>query len=150
MKRQPRAIDHLAFRVSDMDEALHFYHDILGLEIDDEGLEYTEEEYMEGRGVRALIVGATRIHLWTTEGEPFEPPGGEGTANIPNNEHFCLAYPSKSTDYKRDLAELVSELREEGVEIVHEEPEPRPGPYGPSYRVHVRDPDGRDIELRMY
>ena len=30
---RPTALDHLALKVTDMDKAVHFYHQVLGLEL---------------------------------------------------------------------------------------------------------------------
>lgn len=151
MDRRAIDIDHIAIRVDDIEESLRFYSQSLGMETVEPD-RYEGEGY-EGFGpspMRAVRAGTTRIHLWPTTKEfeiPYEEQFGYG---VPNPDHFCLTYRSDGRDPEVQLAEIADELRQEGVDVVKGEPERRPGPYGHAYRLHVLDPDGRDIELRMY
>lgn len=134
MQNTPRAIDHIAIRVSDIEEALAFYTDKLGLTVDDDG-------GPAEKGTRALLVGDTRIHLRPEYDSNLDPAF---------EDHFCLVYPSGSGEPETELAKFAEKLKDDGVTIVNGDPTKRPGPFGDNYRIHVEDPDGRDIEIRMY
>ena len=73
-------LDHVAIRVSDLDRALGFYHDLLGLPVRDRE-RYREDEvpYV------AVVAGGRHIHLVPTD-EEFDVGG----------EHICLLLRSSS------------------------------------------------------
>jgi len=119
-------LGHIAFTTGDLNEAIEFYCDLLGLEEafrlkDDQGklmlvyLKVGEDSFIElfpGRGEK-------------TEGEKSEF----------GFRHFCLLVD--------DMEATVTKLRKNGVEL---ERDPSRGKDG-NLQCWVRDPDGNDVEL---
>ncbi|MFC7058216.1 VOC family protein [Halovenus salina] len=127
-------IDHVAIRVTDIDRALWFYHDLLGLAVRDrERYEAGEVPYV------AVVAGGRHIHLVPTD-EEVDPSG----------EHICLLVRSADVDSRQELTDLLADLREEGVEVEDGEPYKRYGAYGRAWAAYVRDPDGRRVELKLH
>ena len=127
-------LDHVAIRVSDLDRALSFYHDLLGMEIRDrERYEAEEVPYV------AVVAGGRHVHLVPTDGEI--DVGGE---------HICFLLRSSDVDSHEELEGLLDRLREEGVEVEEGEPYRRYGAYGRAWAAYVRDPDGRRVELKIH
>ena len=124
----------MAIRVSDLDRALSFYHDLLGMEIRDrERYEAEEVPYV------AVVAGGRHVHLVPTDGEI--DVGGE---------HICFLLRSSEVDSREELEDLLDRLREEGVEVEEGEPYRRYGAYGRAWAAYVRDPDGRRVELKIH
>ena len=127
-------LDHVVIRVSDLDRALSFYHDLLGMEIRDrERYEAEEVPYV------AVVAGGRHVHLVPTDGEI--DIGGE---------HICFLLRSSDVDSREELEGLLDRLREEGVEVEEGEPYRRYGAYGRAWAAYVRDPDGRRVELKIH
>lgn len=60
-------IDHVAIRVTDLDRALDFYHDLLGLPVRDrERFDAGEVPYV------AVVAGGRHIHLVPTDEDEIE------------------------------------------------------------------------------
>lgn len=126
-------LDHVAIRVSDLDRALEFYRDLLGMEVRDrERYEAGEVPYV------AVVAGGRHVHLVPTD---EEIDVGE--------EHLCFLVRSAEVDARDELGELLDELREAGVAVESGEPYKRYGAYGRAWAAYVRDPDGRRVELKM-
>jgi catechol 2,3-dioxygenase-like lactoylglutathione lyase family enzyme len=135
-------LDHVALRVSDLDRALDFYHELLGLPVRDRGrYERNEVPYV------AVAVGGRHLHL--VPDESFDADGGDGHDGV-GGEHVCLLLRSNEVDSKGELEELLAELAEAGVEVEANEPKTRYGAYGRAWAAYVRDPDGRRVELKMH
>lgn len=127
-------IDHMAIRVTDLEDALAFYHDRLGLPIRDrERYEAGDVPYV------AVVAGGRHIHLVPTD-EEIDVGG----------EHLCLLVRSAEVDSKDELEDLLSNLREAGIEVEPDEPRKRYGAYGRAWAAYVRDPDGRRVELKLH
>lgn len=127
-------MDHVAIRVSDIDRALGFYHDLLGLPIRD------RERFENGKvPFIAIVAGGRHLHLVPTD-EAFDVDG----------EHICLLVRSNDTDSRETMAALLEDLREAGVEVEEGEPHERFGAYGRDWAAYVRDPDGRRVELKPH
>jgi len=128
-------IDHVAIRVTDLDHALEFYHELLGLPVRDrDRFDAGEVPYV------AVVAGGRHIHLVPTDEEGVEVGG----------EHVCLLVRSSNVDSRGELDELLERLREHGVEIEEGEPHKRYGAYGRAWAAYVRDPDGRRVELKIH
>lgn len=126
--------DHVAIRVSDLDSALGFYRDLLGMPVRDrERYEAGEVPYV------AVVAGGRHVHLVPTD-EPFDVGG----------EHLCLLVRSNEVDSRDELNALLSDLRERGLEVEDGEPYKRYGAYGRAWAAYVRDPDGRRVELKIH
>ena len=127
-------LDHVAIRVSDLDRALEFYHDLLGLQIRDrERFNAGEVPYV------AVVAGGRHIHLVPTD-EPIDVGG----------EHLCLLLRSNEMETETEINELLAELQNAGVIVEDGEPYKRYGTYGRDWAAYVRDPDGRRVELKLH
>ncbi|MGE3537524.1 MAG: VOC family protein [Candidatus Tectimicrobiota bacterium] len=125
---RPTALDHLALKVTDMDQALHFYHRVLGLEL----LRTAGPNEAGGRSA-VLQAGGQKIDLFSrpdfVAADKDKPVG---------MDHLCLLMDVPSVE------ELVAYLQQEAVDIF----------WGPVERhgstsVYVYDPDGVHVELRV-
>lgn len=127
-------LDHAAYRVSDLDAALEFYHGLLGLPIRDrERYERDEVPYV------AVAAGGRHLHLVPTD-EPFDP----------GNEHVCLLVRSDEMGTRAELEALLEDLRAAGIAVAEGEPRKRYGAYGRDWAAYVEDPDGRTVELKLH
>lgn len=127
-------LDHVAIRVGDLDRALWFYRDLLGLPVRD------RDRYDEGQvPYVAVAAGGRHLHLVPTE-EPFDPGG----------EHVCLLVRSDDVAARDQLEAVLDDLRAAGVTVEDGEPRTRYGAYGRAWAAYVRDPDGRRVELKLH
>ena len=127
-------LDHVAIRVSDLDRALGFYADRLGLAVRDRAAyEAGDLPFV------AVVAGGRHLHLVPTD-EPFET----------GNEHVCLLLRCDDTDTRAAMDRLLEDLRADGVEVLEDEPVERLGTYGRDWAAYVRDPDGRIVELKLH
>ena len=92
---RPAAVHHVSINVGDVDEALRFYVDVLGMERRDDRPDF-------GFGGAWLNVGVQQLHL--IEGDV--PPN--------KGQHFAVLVD--------DLTAVVTELRDKGLEV--SEPSP--------------------------
>jgi methylmalonyl-CoA epimerase len=124
-------IHHVAIAVKDLEEALRFYRDTLGLPVH-------EQATREDQGVKAalLTIGGSEIELLEPLG-PDTPVGrflerrGEGI------HHICL----QTDDIDKELAGL----KTKGVELIDQEP--RQGLAGRICFLHPRSTKGVLVEL---
>lgn len=128
MVLRPKALDHLALKVTDMDKTLHFYHEVLGLEL----LRTSGPNDAGGRSA-VLQAGAQKLDLFSrpdfVSADKDKPVG---------MDHLCLTVDVASP------AALIDYLQQAEVEIF----------WGPVERhgstsVYVYDPDGVHVELRV-
>lgn len=134
MRFEVTDIDHVAFRVSDIDEAIAFYHDLLGLPIRDrDKFEAGDLPFV------AVVAGGRHLHLFPTD-EPIDP----------GQDHVCLLLRCDDTDTGAAMDELLADLRDAGVEVETDEPVERLGAYGRDWAAYVRDPDDRIVELKLH
>ena len=125
---QPKAIDHLALKVTDMDKTLHFYNQVLGLE-----LLRTSGPNAEGGRSAVVQAGGQKIDLF------YRPDFVSADKDKPvGMDHLCLIMDTASVE------DLVTHLQQAEVEIF----------WGPVERqsstsVYVYDPDGVHVELRV-
>lgn len=117
-------VGHVHLKVSDLDRALAFYRDVLGLEL------------MQRLGTSAAFLSAGGYHhhvgLNTWESRGAGPPPRRATGLY----HVALLYPSRAA-----LARAVRRLLEAGV------PLEGAADHGVSEAVYLRDPDGNGLEL---
>ena len=87
---KPLAVHHVSLNVGDVDEAISFYVDVLGLSVRDDRPDF-------GIGGAWLDAGGQQVHLIESE-----PPSARG-------QHFALLVD--------DLDAVVSDLRSRGVTV---------------------------------
>ena len=117
-------IGHVHLKVSDIEQSLKFYRDILGFEI--------TQRY----GSSAVFISAGGYHhhiglnTWHSKG------AGPAPVNAVGLYHTAILYPSK-----KDLAEIVKQL------IAVKYPLTGASDHGVSLAIYLNDPDGNGVEL---
>jgi glyoxylase I family protein len=124
------AIDHVVFRVADLDAALRFYTEVLGA---------TLEKVQAGIGLYQLRAGTALIDLVTLDG-PLGRAGGAGPGREGRNvDHVCFRV------LPWDEAAILSHLAGCGIEA---QVARRYGAEGDGPSIYLTDPDGNGIELK--
>ncbi|MCA1298674.1 VOC family protein [Stappia indica] len=117
------ALDHIVLTVTDMDAAVRFYCEVLGM-----------EEVVFGGGRRALRFGSQKINL--------HPPGHDyapvAERPAPGSADLCFLVAS--------LDAAIAALEAAGVGI-EEGPVSRTGALSPLRSIYIRDPEGNLVEL---
>ena len=117
-------IGHVHLKVADLDRALRFWRDVIGLE---------EQQRM---GERAVFLSAGGYHhhvalnTWESAGGSPPPPGSTGLY------HVALLYPDRPS-----LAAALRRVLEAGIELEGA------SDHGVSEALYLRDPDGNGVEL---
>ena len=117
-------LDHLVLTVRDLDAAVRFYVEGLGMRLETFGARR-----------KALHFGNQKINLHVA-GREFEPKAAQPT---PGSADLCFL-----TD--RPLAEIGERLEALGHPII-EGPVARSGATGAIMSIYARDPDGNLIEI---
>jgi len=120
-------LDHLVLTVADIDRAVRFYCDVLGM-----------EATVFGEGRTALNFGHSKINLHQA-GSELQP---NALRPVVGSADLCFI-----TDDPLDQVE--KELEKFGVPLV-EGPVRRTGARGVLNSVYVRDPDGNLVEISNY
>ncbi|MBC5824385.1 MAG: VOC family protein [Candidatus Eremiobacteraeota bacterium] len=118
------SLDHVVLTVQDIQRAVDFYVDILGM----------EREQFDGTRV-ALRFGNQKINLHQVRLE-FEP-----TAYLPTPGSADLCFLTETP-----LPSVQAGLEERGIRIV-DGPVRRTGARGSILSIYVRDPDGNLVEI---
>lgn len=127
-------LDHVAIRVQDLDAALTFYVDVLGMETRDrDRFENGDVPFV------SLVAGGRHIHVVPTD----------ELINV-ENEHICYLLRSKHVDSKAELVAILDQIADAGYDVLQDEPKKRFGAYGRGWAGYVRDPDGRIVELKLH
>lgn len=117
-------IGHVHLKVADLDRALAFYCDILGMRL------------MQRYGTQAAFISAGGYHhhigLNTWESKGGQPPA-PGTTGL---YHTAILYPSRAA-----LAGVLKSVVEAGW------PLEGASDHGVSEAIYLRDPDGNGVEL---
>jgi methylmalonyl-CoA/ethylmalonyl-CoA epimerase len=127
-----RSVHHVAFAVTDLEEALETYQRLFGARVELRGR-------MDDQGVEAayLRIGDGRVELVSALGE--DTPVGRFLAKRGPGMHH-VAYQVA------DVGAALRSLRAEGVEVI--DPEPRPGLGGHEVSfVHPDSVDGVLVEV---
>ncbi len=117
-------IGHIHLKVSDLDKALAFYHDLLGFEI------------MQRYGSQAVFISAGGYHhhiglnTWYSKNAP---PAAINSCGL---YHTAIVYPAR-----RDLAIALQRLIDAGY------PLSGASDHGVSEALYLNDPDGNGVEL---
>src|SRR3981189_3548375 len=117
-------IGHVHLKVADLEGALAFYRDVLGLEV----------TQRFGDSAAFLSVGGYHHHIglntWESEGGSPSPPGTTGLY------HLAILYPPRAA-----LADALRRLIAAGV------PLDGASDHGVSEALYLRDPDQNGVEL---
>lgn len=126
-------IDHVVLRVRDLERALAFYRDVLGLPI--------ERELPAETGLVQLRAGSALLDLVPVEGQLGRaggaPPGREGH----NMDHFCVEVDPF------DETSIRAHLLAHGI-ACGETSKRRYGARGFGPSIYLQDPDGNTVELK--
>jgi methylmalonyl-CoA/ethylmalonyl-CoA epimerase len=134
MTLKPKGLDHVAIAVKDLDRAIEFYQETLGLELCE------REEVAEQQVIIAMLGrGAGRIELICPTNDNtgvarFLEKRGEGL------HHVCFEV--------EDLEAAIAELRRQGARLIDQEPRPGAGGARVAF-VHPQSMRGVLTELRQ-
>ena len=118
------SIGHVHLKVADLDRAIAFYRDILGMQV------------MQRYGTQAAFLSAGGYHhhiglnIWESKGGAAPAPGTTGLY------HTAILYPSRQA-----LAQALKSVVEAGW------PLEGASDHGVSEAVYLRDPDGNGVEI---
>lgn len=128
---QIAGIDHVVFRVRDLDRAVRFYQDVLGCPV---------ERWRDDIGMVQMRAGTSLIDLVAADGH-LGRKGGEAAGTSGHNvDHVCLTV----VDF--NLEEVRRHLVSHGV--TEGESGLRYGAGGEGPSIYLHDPDGNGLELR--
>ena len=117
-------IGHVHLKVADLERALKFYRDVLGLEVTDR----------MGKQAAFLSAGGYHHHIglntWESEGGP---PPARGTTGL---YHVAILYPTRKL-----LADALQRVLRAGIELEGA------ADHGVSEAIYLRDPDDNGVEL---
>jgi glyoxylase I family protein len=131
MTFQLLGLDHVVFRVRDIDRALAFYRDVLGCAL---------ERSLEDMGLYQLRAGRSLIDLVPVESELGRMGGAAPGEDGRNVDHIALRIEPF------DPAALRAHLKAHGIEIG--EVARRYGAEGQGPSIYIQDPDGNTVELK--
>jgi catechol 2,3-dioxygenase len=117
-------IGHVHLKVADLERAVAFYRDVLGLEVQQR---FGDEAAFLSAGGYHHHVG---LNTWQSRGGSPPPPGTTGLF------HFAIRYPTR-----RALAEAVKGILDAGVRFEGA------SDHGVSEALYLHDPDLNGIEL---
>jgi catechol 2,3-dioxygenase-like lactoylglutathione lyase family enzyme len=117
-----KGLDHVVLRVADMDRAIAFYEQVLGLHV---------ERRLEAIGLVQLRAGAAMIDL---------VPRTEDEDDGRNMDHFAVRIE------EMDVAAITAHLKKHGIDAG--EVRRRYGAEGYGSSIYVTDPDGNTVELK--
>ncbi|WP_017974411.1 VOC family protein [Actinopolyspora halophila] len=120
-------LDHLVLTVADVDRALDFYENILGME----AVTFQGERYAVRFGQQTI-----KLHAASDLVEPT------ATHPVPGSANLCFVTGNV-------LSEVQEHLRANDVRI-EAGPVVRTGSTGPITSLYLRDPDGNLIEIARY
>jgi catechol 2,3-dioxygenase-like lactoylglutathione lyase family enzyme len=125
-----RGIDHVVFRVVDLDRMARFYIDVLGARF---------EKHQEAIGLYQLRIGDALIDLVPVDGKLGAMGGAAPGAEGRNVDHVCFCVLPWDGDA------ILAELASHGIEgeIVS-----RYGAEGEGPSVYLHDPEGNMLELK--
>jgi catechol 2,3-dioxygenase-like lactoylglutathione lyase family enzyme len=144
---QLKAVHHVGLVVRDLDQSIHFYHDVLGLPFANEPTPWFEGPELE-RGVGVPGARLRQVSLWvgahsTMELIEYANRPASSTAAVPNNylgaAHVCF----KVDDVRATKADLESK----GVRFYSDVNVVDDGPLAGWRWVYFSDPDGLALEL---
>ena len=129
---EPKRIDHIGIVVEDIEGALPFWRDKLGLP-----LEHIETVESQGVRIAFLPVGDSEVELL----QPLAKDSGVARflrKRGPGMHHLCFEV--------EDVEGKLRRLQQEGVELIHEQPEVMPDGRKMAF-LHPRSAHGVLVEL---
>ncbi len=123
-------LDHLVMNTKDVEHAVTFYRDVLGMEI------LRLDEFRQGK------VGFVSVRV-SPETIIDIRPDTSGELVTPNMDHYCLVLGPT------DMKQLHADLQAQGVRV-EEDVRPAWGAQGYAQQFKFWDPEGNKIELRCY
>jgi catechol 2,3-dioxygenase len=120
-------VGHVHLRVSDLDRAIGFYRDALGLGVTADGREAGLDAAFLAAGDYHHHVG---LNTWESAGGTPPPPGHTGLY------HVAFVYPDR-----RELGHAVRRLLDHGWPVDHATD------HGGTVSVYLSDADGNGVEL---
>ena len=135
------AIDHVGLSTVDMKRTIHFYRDLLGMELIEQDEVDNQPLYdhifglknVKARGA-LLKLGQMQIELFEFERPRGQPPDRNQPVNNPRIYHICFVVKDIRKEYER--------LKAAGVPFHH-----APEDFGTAKAAYGRDPDGNVFEL---
>lgn len=121
---QNTRIGHVHLKVSDLNRALAFYHDLLGFEI--------TQRY----GDQAVFISAGGYHHHIGLNTWYSKNGSPAPRNSPGLFHTAILYPER-----KDLALILERLHDQGYPLTGA------SDHGVSEALYLDDPDGNGVEL---
>lgn len=118
-----KKLDHIVITTQDLEKCIHFYVDILGMELDDSNHRY------------AVKFGEQKINIHRKKAE-FLPAAQNVTYG---SQDICLLAEGNIEDIEK-------ELKNKGIEIELGIVS-RTGACGPILSIYLRDPDGNLVEV---
>jgi len=140
-------LHHLGLTVSDIDRSIHFYRDLLGMELIGRRPSVTAGYVAQQTGYDEVELNVASFRVSPTCRQTMEVVQymnhvGEPAATETNragNSHLCLLVD--------DLRTAVSELTEAGVRFKSDPVEITAGPNKGGLVIYLLDPDGYTLEL---
>lgn len=128
-------LDHLVVNVKNMEAALEFYGEVLGLEV------LRLDQFRRGQVgfVSVRVSDHSLIDLRPCPDESGGVPPPVGT----NVDHFCLVLEAT------DMPALMASLERRGIKVAGPV-SPRWGSHGNGPSFYLWDPEGNKIELKCY
>lgn len=129
-------LDHVTLNVSNMDEIVSFYRDVLGMQAE----QYEEWQRGTARFPSLRANKGFRINLF--------PPdrwdgNGKGLQSPDSLNHLAFSFA------REEWNTLLRRLEHRGVTVI-EGPVRREGSKGMGESIYVLDPEGRKLELKVY
>lgn len=128
---QPKGLDHVVIRVTDLERSIGFYRDVLRCPV---------ERRLDELGLVQLRAGNSLVDLVATDSPIGRAGGGEPIHTARNMDHFALALSEfDETAIRAHLSRFDVEA-DETKRLYGAEG------FGPS--IYLRDPDGNVVELK--
>jgi len=123
------SIDHIVITVSNLENSIHFYCDLLGMEIN--------EFYSSSDNTirKSLMFGSQKINLHEAS-NPYKP---NAEVTLPGTLDICFLT-------ERPLSDWIKIFNKNGLKI-ELGPVTKTGAKGPIESIYVRDPDKNLIEI---
>ena len=131
MTFQVLGLDHVVFRVRDIERSLAFYRDVLGCAL---------ERSLPDFGLYQLRAGRSLIDLVPVESELGRMGGGAPGEDARNVDHVALRIEPFEPEAIR------AHLQAHGIEMG--EVARRYGAEGQGPSIYIQDPDGNTVELK--